>query len=255
MRAGCCEGTLNRQRPRAIDSGSPARMGASFEPWLTQRMRRLIRSEERCSPSTTRAGGPSPLINSRHPPSALGLAGCIRSLAEDLRAVLGYKVGPAPEALQAVEEVVMLAGSRSGFRGQRLRFCCPGCGRRVEELYLNEAYFRCRRCCGLGYRSQRKNREDRGLEKGARIRERLGGEGDYAEPFPERPKGMHQRTRAQAAHTPPPGAAAATLERGRAVSLGGDGPKTSNGCPIPRSGATVARSQHPLRGIGERGKA
>src|SRR5712692_5203255 len=57
----------------------------------------------------------------------------VRVLNEErLRAVLGYQVGPAPEDLQAVEEVIMLAGSRSGFRAQRLRFHCPGCGRRVE---------------------------------------------------------------------------------------------------------------------------
>jgi hypothetical protein len=48
--------------------------------------------------------------------------------------------------------------------------------------------------CGLGYRSQRKGREARGLEKAARIKRRLGGSGDYADPVPERPKGMHQRT-------------------------------------------------------------
>ncbi len=119
----------------------------------------------------------------------------VRVLNEErLRAVLGYQVGPAPEALEVVEEVIMLAGSRCGFRGRRLRFYCPGCGRRVEKLYLNEVYFRCRKCCGLGYRSQRKNREDRGLEKAARIKKHLGGEGDFGEPFPERPKGMHQRT-------------------------------------------------------------
>src|SRR5713226_3681214 len=54
----------------------------------------------------------------------------VRVLNEErLRAVLGYQVGPAPEALQAVEEVIMLDWSRSGFRGRRLRFYCPGCGR------------------------------------------------------------------------------------------------------------------------------
>jgi len=32
------------------------------------------------------------------------------------------------------------------------------------------------------------------LEKAARIKQQLGGSGDYAEAIPERPKGMHQRT-------------------------------------------------------------
>jgi len=36
--------------------------------------------------------------------------------------------------------------------------------------------------------------EARGLEKAARIKQQLGGSGDYAEAIPERPKGMHQRT-------------------------------------------------------------
>jgi len=34
----------------------------------------------------------------------------------------------------------------------------------------------------------------RGLEKAARIKQQLGGSGDYADPDPERPKGMHRRT-------------------------------------------------------------
>jgi hypothetical protein len=32
------------------------------------------------------------------------------------------------------------------------------------------------------------------LEKAARIKQQLGGSGDYADPVPERPKRMHQRT-------------------------------------------------------------
>jgi hypothetical protein len=32
------------------------------------------------------------------------------------------------------------------------------------------------------------------LEKAARIKQQLGGSGDYADPVPERPKGMHRRT-------------------------------------------------------------
>jgi hypothetical protein len=32
------------------------------------------------------------------------------------------------------------------------------------------------------------------LEKAARIKQQLGGSGEYADPVPERPKGMHRRT-------------------------------------------------------------
>jgi hypothetical protein len=120
--------------------------------------------------------------------------------ADRLQARLKYQVqaGWAPENWPQedtdIEEVVMLARSGAGLRGHSWLFYCPGCGRRVAELYLNEAYFRCRKCCGLGYRSQRETREDRGLEKAARIKQQLGGEGDLDEPFPERPKGMRRRT-------------------------------------------------------------
>jgi len=56
-------------------------------------------------------------------------------------------------------------------------------------------HFRCRKCCGLGYRSQRKGREARGLEKAARIKQQLGGSGQKqlfrkgGKPGPGRPKG------------------------------------------------------------------
>ena len=93
-----------------------------------------------------------------------------------------------------IEEAIWLDTRPCGFKGQRLQFICPGCGRRVAELYPDWVHFRCRKCCGLGYRSQRKGREARGLEKAARIKQQLGGSGDYADPVPERPKGMHQRT-------------------------------------------------------------
>jgi hypothetical protein len=94
------------------------------------------------------------------------LAGLLsdRSAVPDrLQAVLKYRAGRTLEDLQDIEEVVVIARSRSGFRGPRLQFCRPGCGRRVTEFYAHGLYFRCRKCCGLGYRSQRKGREARGL--------------------------------------------------------------------------------------------
>jgi len=118
-----------------------------------------------------------------------------RSAVPDrLQAVLKYRAGRGGEELRDIEEAVWLDTKPCGFKGQRLQFICPGCGRRVADLYPDGVHFRCRKCCGLGYRSQRKGREARGLEKAAQIKQQLGGSGDYADPVPERPRGMHQRT-------------------------------------------------------------
>ena len=40
--------------------------------------------------------------------------------------------------------------------GRRVWFVCPGCGRRVVDLYLVDKYLLCRHCNRLGYQSQRK---------------------------------------------------------------------------------------------------
>src|SRR6266478_5780799 len=118
-----------------------------------------------------------------------------RSAVPDrLQAVLKYRAGRVGEELRDIEEAVWLDTKPCGFKGQRLRFICPGCGRRIAELYPDGVHFRCRKCCGLGYRSQRKGREARGLAKAARIKQQLGGSGEYADPVPERPKGMQRRT-------------------------------------------------------------
>jgi hypothetical protein len=118
-----------------------------------------------------------------------------RSAVPDrLQAVLKYRAGRGREELRDIEEAVWLDTRPCGFKGQRLQLICPGCGCRIAELYPDGVHFRCRKCCGLGYRSQRKGREARGLEKAARIKQQLGGSGAYADPVPERPKGMHHRT-------------------------------------------------------------
>jgi hypothetical protein len=111
-----------------------------------------------------------------------------------LQAVLRYRAGRVGEALHDIEDSIWLDERPCGVKGPRLRFICPGCGRRVAELYPDWVHFRCRKCSGLGYRSQHKGREARGLEKAARIKRQLGGSGEYADPIPERPNGMHRRT-------------------------------------------------------------
>ena len=68
------------------------------------------------------------------------------------------------------------------------------CGRRVAVLYLAGEWFACRKCYGLAYASQQGGFRFRNLRKSQRIRRRLGGHPDPAEPFPEKPPRMHQRT-------------------------------------------------------------
>lgn len=115
-----------------------------------------------------------------------------------LRAVLHYsaivRAGAPPEA---VRDEIWLDGKPRGFALAGLQFICPDCTRRVATLYLKDLYFRCRRCGQLGYQSQRRSRATRALEKAARIKRQLGGMGEYAEPVPARPKGMHQKTYAR----------------------------------------------------------
>ena len=121
----------------------------------------------------------------------VGLLPAGSSVPDRLQAVLQYSVRRAPDDVRPITDIIVLAQSPRGFAGQSWRFCCPGCTRRVADLYPTGAYFRCRKCCGVGYRSQRQTRVERGLEKAARIRRQLGGAGEYGEGIPERPKGMH----------------------------------------------------------------
>jgi len=132
-------------------------------------------------------------VNPVHPALAF-LIPASGPVPEHLQAVLRYRAGGVGEAPRDIEDSIWLDERRCGVKGYRLRFIWPGCSRRVAALYLDGVHFQCRKCCGLGYRSQRKTREARGLEKAARIKQQLGGSGDYADPVPERPKGMHHRT-------------------------------------------------------------
>lgn len=76
--------------------------------------------------------------------------------------------------------------------GERRWFTCDECGRRAAVLYGFP--LACRTCQGLAYPSQRETERDRGLRRARKARERVGGTGNLVEPFPTRPKGMHQAT-------------------------------------------------------------
>src|SRR3954463_14431513 len=113
---------------------------------------------------------------------------------------LTYRVSIAGEDWQDVHETVRIVRIPCRFGGSRPYFVCPGvvngsyCGRRVAKLYGAGQYFLCRHCYGLAYASQREDEMDRALRRANKIRVRLGGQPGMASTFPDRPKGMWQRT-------------------------------------------------------------
>ena len=85
--------------------------------------------------------------------------------------------------------------SKCYYGGRRPWLVCPqeACGRGVAILYGKEDFF-CRRCRGVTYPLQRVPARSRDLARAQMCRIRLGGSGDMTDPFPERPKGMHEWT-------------------------------------------------------------
>jgi hypothetical protein len=112
------------------------------------------------------------------------------------RLILSYRFQQHDEEWQDVEQPAPIVWVPCRFGGRRPYFVCPGWGfrRRVSKLYGASTYFLCRHCYRLAYASQRESRYDRALHRANNIRVRLGGAPGSASPFPERPKGMHQRT-------------------------------------------------------------
>jgi len=100
---------------------------------------------------------------------------------------------------------ILLAWTRCHYGGWRAWFLCPrlGCGRRVRVLY-GGAYFACRQCHDLTYDSQNTTVHGRAIIRARRIQMKLGGSPSLADPFPEKPKGLHWKTynalKAQAIH-------------------------------------------------------
>jgi hypothetical protein len=127
-------------------------------------------------------------------PALVGLLPAGSSVPDHLQALLEYSVGRAPDDVRPITDIVALVQDPRGFTAQSWRFCCPGCTRRVADLYRQGVYFRCRKCCGVGYRSQRQSRVERGLARAARIRRQLSSAGENGGEIPKRPKGMHWGT-------------------------------------------------------------
>ena len=95
---------------------------------------------------------------------------------------------------QRKEYPVELVRTPCHYGGERTWFLCPaqGCGRRVAVLY-GGGIFACRQCHQLVYESQREQPHYRALRRIQAVRVKLGGSGSMAEPFPDKPKGMHWR--------------------------------------------------------------
>lgn len=116
--------------------------------------------------------------------------------AESGQLVLVYRSRLYGEEWEDVEEPVRLTWTPCNYGGQRPWFVCPGanCGRRVGVIYGRGKYFLCRHCYDLAYESQRGVPRHRLLTKVQNIRQQLGGSRNVFEPFPMKPKGMHQST-------------------------------------------------------------
>ena len=80
------------------------------------------------------------------------------------------------------------------YGGARPWFGCPRCGQRCAKLYFCEGSFLCRKCHGLGYRSQLEASGERPRLIAQRIRRSLGASGNLLVPFPPKPPKMHWRT-------------------------------------------------------------
>ncbi len=110
---------------------------------------------------------------------------------------LTYRVKVGENDWHEIDEVVGLVHVPCQYGGDRPYFLCPGadgatCGRRVARLYIVSRHFRCRHCAGLTYASRGETDWKRALRRAGKIRIQL--DGDPGDSFPNRPKGMWQRT-------------------------------------------------------------
>ena len=106
---------------------------------------------------------------------------------------LDYRTRSAGGDWTPVNEHIAMERAAQPFVGTRRNFCCSRCNGRCLVLY-GGSRFRCRKCQNLPYTSQNRNAFDQASAKARKIRERLGDDGCFDDPFPSKPKGMHWRT-------------------------------------------------------------
>lgn len=127
----------------------------------------------------------------------IGLVG-VRTERDRLH--LSYCIKAAGGDWQQVAETISIVRIPCRFGGVRPYFICPGvskrgaCRRGVIKLHGAGRYFLCRQCYRLPYSSQSEGPWNRALRRAEKIRHRLGGEPGVLAPFPNKPKGMWQKT-------------------------------------------------------------
>jgi hypothetical protein len=107
--------------------------------------------------------------------------------------LLVYRARSQGQAWQDHKQMVPFTTTATAFGGNRRWFACPQCTRPCRVLFGN-GRFLCRRCWGIGYRSQRESRWSRTISRMHKLRARLGGSASLLEPFPLRPRYMRDRT-------------------------------------------------------------
>jgi hypothetical protein len=91
----------------------------------------------------------------------------------------------------SVDYKIRLVRTYPRYGGVRFWFICPERGKRVAKLYLipSDGRFVSRHVYKVYYASQMKGKLDRAIDKKWKLLDKV--EGKY---FPQRPKGMHQKT-------------------------------------------------------------
>lgn len=122
-------------------------------------------------------------------------AGDIRVITGVHHVVLSYRTRRgAGDTWEDIDDTVDLAWTPCRLGGKQPWFVCPHCQRHCAKLYCGGKHFVCRICSNLRYHSQRASAQDRAIARERELRKRLGGGPSLLEPFPLKPKGMHERT-------------------------------------------------------------
>ena len=98
---------------------------------------------------------------------------------------------------RADRQQISVSWTRLHLGGARPWVHCP-CGRRVVRLFKGPVRYQCRQCLGNPpYASQSKSTQGRLHFEACKLRLQLRGVASLAEPFPDRPRGMHKKTYAR----------------------------------------------------------